>query len=45
MISAFAVSSDATRQAAYKAGSAKASQIRRDQGDAEVAYHKKHNDH
>ena len=45
LISGFAVSSETTRQAAYKAGSARASQIKRDQGDAEVAYHKKHNDH
>jgi hypothetical protein len=44
-MSAFAVSSEGTRQAAYKAGSARTTQMKRDQGDAEVAYHKKHNDH
>jgi putative FmdB family regulatory protein len=45
LMSAFAVSSEATKQAAYKAGSARTTQMKRDQGDAEVAYHKKHNDH
>jgi putative FmdB family regulatory protein len=45
LVSAFAVSSESTRQAAHKKGSARTSQNQRDQGDAEVAYHKKHNDH
>lgn len=45
MISLFAVDSETTRGAALKAGRRQSEQIRRDKNDAEIAYHKKHDDH
>lgn len=45
MISLFAVNSDTTRGAALQAGQRRNAQITRDRNDAEIAYHKKHDDH
>jgi putative FmdB family regulatory protein len=44
-ISLFAVDSDTTRSAALAAGKRQAAQITRERNDAEIAYHKKHDDH
>ncbi len=45
LISMFAVDSETTRSSALKAGRQKSGQITRERNDAEIAYHKKHDDH
>lgn len=45
LISLFAVDSDSTRSTALKAGKQRRAQITREHNDAEIAYHRKHDDH
>lgn len=45
LISLFAVDSETTRGTALKAGQRRNAQVTRDRNDAEIAYHKKHDDH
>lgn len=45
LISMFAVDSDGTRTLASTAGRRRNVQNRRDQNDADITYHKKHDDH
>lgn len=45
LVSMFAVDSETTRSSAAKAGRQKSGQITRERNDAEIAYHKKHDDH
>ena len=45
LISLFAVDSDSTRTLSSQAGRRRGAQNRRDRNDAEIAYHKKHDEH
>jgi putative FmdB family regulatory protein len=45
LISLFAVDSDATRTIASAAGRRRSVQNRRDRNDADIAYHRKHDEH
>ncbi len=45
LISMFAVDSEGTRTTAQKDGHRRRSQLTRDHNDAEIAYHRKHDDH
>jgi len=45
LISLFAVDSETTRTLSSTAGQERNSQTRRDRNDAEIAYHKKHDEH
>ena len=44
-ISLFAVDSETTRSTALAAGKRRSAQLTREKNDAEIAYHKKHDDH
>jgi putative FmdB family regulatory protein len=45
LVSMFAVDSEGTRGAARKDGQQRRAQLTREHNDAEIAYHKKHDDH
>jgi putative FmdB family regulatory protein len=45
LISLFAVDSESTRSTALRAGKRQRAQLTREHNDAEIAYHKKHDDH
>ena len=45
LISLFAVDSEGTRTQASDAGRRRSGQNRRDQNDADISYHKSHDDH
>ena len=45
LISMFAVDSEGTRSSARKDGQRRSGQLTRERNDAEIAYHKKHDDH
>jgi len=44
-VSLFGVDSDGTRGSALKDAKRRQSQLTRDHNDAEIAYHRKHDDH
>ena len=45
LVSLFGVDSDATRGSALKDGKRRQAQTTRDRNDADIAYHRKHDDH
>lgn len=45
LVSLFGVDSDATRGTALRDGKRRQAQNTRDRNDAEIAYHRKHDDH